>query len=293
MTFESNAKDISPAADTIASPVPNINKLTQAKGFIFDMDGVLYRGKQPLPGVQVLFDALTLRGIRFLLATNNSMALPSGYVARMAEMGVTISEGDVQTSATATRDYLKDELLPGSIVLAVGMPALAQILVDGTGFEAATDETPAGDIAAVVVGLDLQFTYVKLQRATDAINAGATFVATNADATLPHEGGFQPGAGSIVAAIATASGVQPLVVGKPEPVMMEKGIQQLGLKAEEVVMVGDRLDTDILAGFRAGTTTALVLTGVSQREDLTLADPLPDYVFADLPALTQELVGHG
>lgn len=293
MAVESNVEDITPGLETTAFPAPNTSKLTQAKGFIFDMDGVLYRGKQPLPGVQVLFDALTLRGIRFLLATNNSMALPSGYVARMAEMGVTISEGDVQTSATATRDYLQDLLPAGSKVLAVGMPALSQILVDGTGFEVATVETPADEIAAVVVGLDLQFTYAKLQRATDAINAGARFVATNADATLPHEGGFQPGAGSIVAAIATASGVLPVVVGKPEPVMMEKGIQQLGLRAEEVVMVGDRLDTDILAGYRAGTTTALVLTGVAKREDLSTADPLPDYVFADLPALTQELVGHG
>ena len=95
-----------------------------------------------------------------------------------------------------------------------------------------------------------------------------------------------------MAAIATAAGVKPVVVGKPEVLMMEKGIEQLGLQPNEVVMVGDRLDTDILAGNRAGAMTALVLTGVSQREDLETSDVLPDYVFADLPALTQEIVGH-
>ncbi len=200
------AKTIRDSSSPEDSTPPPPNKLREAKGFIFDMDGVLYRGKTPLPGVQTLFDALTVRGIKFLLATNNSMALPSGYVTRMAEMGVTVSENDIQTSATATRDYLKDELPQGSFVLAVGMPPLSELLTTDTGFKAATAETPASEIAAVVVGLDLTFTYDKLKRATEAIHAGAKFVATNADATLPHEGGFQPGAGSIVAAIATASG---------------------------------------------------------------------------------------
>lgn len=293
MSAETALDSLPSDSPTSTDEVPATSKLQQAKGFIFDMDGVLYRGQQPLPGVQTLFDALTLRGIRFLLATNNSMARPCGYVARMAEMGVTVSEDDIQTSATATRDFLKDELPAGSKVLAVGMPPLGELLADGTGFESVTDATPASEIAAVVVGLDLEFTYAKLKRATEAIHAGARFIATNADATLPHEGGFQPGAGSIVAAIATASGKQPIVVGKPEVLMMQKGIEQLGLKADEVVMVGDRLDTDILAGFRAGTTTVMVLTGVSTREDLVNSTLLPDYVFADLPALTQEIVGHG
>lgn len=282
----SPSTDDAPAADVATSG------LRAAKGFIFDMDGVLYRGKQPLPGVQTLFDALTLRGIKILLATNNSMALPSGYVKRMADQGVTVEESQVQTSATATRDYLRETLPAGSVVLVVGMPALGELMYAEGGFTAPTDDTAPEEIAAVVVGLDLEFTYAKLRRASDAVRAGATFVATNADATLPHEGGVQPGAGSIVAAIATAAGTQPIVVGKPEVLMMEKGIEQLGLHPSEVVMVGDRLDTDILAGNRAGATTALVLTGVSQREDLESSDILPDYVFADLPALTQEIVGH-
>jgi len=270
-----------------------LDRLRAAKAFIFDMDGVLYRGKTPLPGVQDLFNALTLRGIPFLLATNNSMATPATYVERMAEMGVAITADEVQTSATATRDFLKDELKPDARILPVGMPALAEQLSDGTSFSMIADDEPETDADAVVVGLDLTFTYEKLRRATAAIVNGARFIATNADTTLPNENGFQPGAGSIVAAIAAASGKQPIVVGKPEPLMMQKGVEQLGTDAAHTVMVGDRLDTDVAAGHRAGLMTALVLTGVAKREDLASAAVLPDYVFTDLPALMQGIVGHG
>jgi 4-nitrophenyl phosphatase len=266
--------------------------LQDTRAFIFDMDGVLYRGRAPLPGVVDLFNALTLRGIPYLLATNNSMATPASYVLRMAEMGVEVTESQIQTSATATRDYLLGEIDPDSRILIVGMPALAEQIFTATSFQPVSDD-PAEQIDAVVVGLDLKFTYAKLRRASDAIRDGAKYVATNADATLPHETGMQPGAGSVVAALSTASGRSPIVVGKPETLMMLKGIEQLGVRPEEAIMVGDRLDTDILSGNRAGLKTALVLTGVSQRPDLAHAVVLPDYVFADLPALTQALIGHG
>jgi len=289
-TLDPSPTETVPSAPTLEDPTDRLRKV---KGFIFDMDGVLYRGKQPLPGVQTLFDALTLRGIPYLLATNNSMALPSGYVSRLAAMDVTVTEEQIQTSATATRDYLRDLLSEGDTIHVVGMPPLRDLMADGTGFTIATDETPIAEIKAVVVGLDLEFTYAKLRRTMDILIEGPHYVATNADATLPHEGGFQPGAGSLVAAISTSSGRTPVVVGKPEVLMMEKGVAQLGLQPDEVIMIGDRLDTDILAGNRAGTLTGLVLTGVSTREDLATSEIIPDYVFADLPALTQELVGHG
>ncbi len=278
-------------SDAAAIPLSETG-LRDAKAFIFDMDGVLYRGRAPLPGVADLFNALTLRGIPFLLATNNSMATPASYVLRMAEMNVEVTEAQIQTSATATRDYLLGEIDPASRILIVGMPALAEQIFTGTSFQAVTED-PDEHIDAVVVGLDLEFTYARLRRASDAIREGAKYVATNADATLPHETGMQPGAGSVVAALSTASGKSPIVVGKPETLMMLKGIEQLGVRPEEAVMVGDRLDTDIVSGHRAGLKTALVLTGVSQRPDLAHAEILPDYVFADLPALTQALVGHG
>lgn len=273
----------------------SLDRLQAAKGFIFDMDGVLYRGKTPLPGVEDIFNALTLRDIPFLLATNNSMATPKAYVERMASMGVTVHEDDIQTSATATRDFLvDDEQTPDdAVILVVGMPALGEQLTDGTSFRILGEDEPATNANVVVAGLDLTFTYDKMRRAAEAIAHGARFVATNADDRLPIEDGWQPGAGSILAGIERSTHVSPIVVGKPEPLMMLKGVERLGHEPGEVVMIGDRLDTDIAAAHRAGLMTALVLTGVATRADLASADVLPDYVFADLPALLQGLIGHG
>ncbi len=272
------------ALDAATIPVPNPG-LREAKAFIFDMDGVLYRGRSPLPGVVDLFNGLTVRGIPFLLATNNSMATPASYVLRMAEMGVEVDEARIQTSATATRDYLLGEIDPDARILIVGMPALGEQIFTGTSFQPVTDD-PAEQIDAVVVGLDLDFTYAKLQRASDAIRNGAMYVATNADATLPHETGMQPGAGSIVAAISTASGRLPIVVGKPETLMMLKGIEHLGVRPEEAVMVGDRLDTDIVGAQRGGIHAVVVLTGSTRSDDLPGAAVRPDLVANSLADLT-------
>lgn len=271
-------------------PEEALSRLRAAKAFIFDMDGVLYRGSVPLPGVEELFNALTIRGIGFLLATNNSMATPDSYVKRMTSMGVTVGASHIQTSATATRDFLRTELPDNAVIHTVGMPALSEQIFDGTSWSKA--EGGAEHVDAVVVGLDLEFTYEKLRVASHYVRNGARFVATNADGTLPNENGVQPGAGSIVAAITAASGVQPTIVGKPQTLMMTEGARILGVAPGEAVMVGDRLDTDIAAGHKAGLTTALVLTGVSQRSDLATAEVLPDYVFADLPALLTAIVGH-
>lgn len=263
--------------------------IRDAEAFIFDMDGVLYRGKQALPGVNEVIAALEARGLPYLLATNNSTATPADYVRRMAGYGVTVTESHLQTSATATRDYLKRELPDGAVLLPIGAPALTEQLQAGTTFKITDD--PAEDVAAVVVGLDQGFTYERMTRAMKAIRNGARFIATNADATLPVEDGVLPGAGTMIAAIATASGRQPTVIGKPETLMMTSAVAQLGTSASKTVMIGDRLDTDILAAARAGLTTALVLTGVTTRNDLAGSDIVPDYVFTDLPAITRELAG--
>jgi 4-nitrophenyl phosphatase len=263
--------------------------IRDAEAFIFDMDGVLYRGKQALPGVGELIAALEARGLPYLLATNNSTATPADYVRRMAGYGVTVDESHIQTSATATRDFLKRELPDRAKVLPIGAPALAEQLQMGTTFEITDD--PDDNVAAVVVGLDQAFTYERMARAMKAIRNGARYIATNADATLPVEDGVLPGAGTMVAAIATASGKQPTVIGKPETLMMTTAVAQLGTTASRTVMIGDRLDTDILAAARAGLTTALVLTGVTTRDDLAGSDIVPDYVFTDLPAITRELIG--
>jgi 4-nitrophenyl phosphatase len=283
MSVADELQDSNPIAETAP------RKLSEAKAFIFDMDGVLYRGSTALPGVEDLFNALTIRGIGFLLATNNSMATPASYVDRMASMGVTVGASHIQTSATATREFVKEILPAGSVVHTVGMPALSEQFFEGTEFVPAVEGAEYVD--AVVVGLDLDFTYEKLRVASHYVRSGAKYFATNADGTLPNESGVQPGAGSIVAAITAASSVQPTVIGKPGTLMMTTGAEILGVAPAEAVMVGDRLDTDISAGHRAGLTTVLVLTGVAQREDLAGAEILPDYVFADLPALLTAIIG--
>lgn len=264
-------------------------RLREAKGWIFDMDGVLYRGAEILPGVKELLDALTLRERPVMLATNNSMSTPEAYEHKLAAMGLDILAASVITSAVATRDYLLRTLPEGAGIFVVGMPALREQLFTGTRFHPVQDgeEQPA----AVVVGLDMAFTYDKLKAAHEAIRNGALFIATNADTTLPTELGLVPGAGSIVAALAAAAGQRPIIIGKPETPMLLDAMQRMGTNPEETVMIGDRLDTDILAGERAGMVTVLVLTGVSTREDLAAAEALPDFVVSDLPSLVEALTG--
>ena len=262
-------------------------RLREARGFVFDMDGVLYRGNEPLGGVADVLNALALRERRYILATNNSMSTPASYVKKLAGMGIDVPAEAILTSGLATRDYLLETLPPESGIFVIGMPALREQIFADAPLQPVQygEEEPA----AVVVGLDLQFNYDKLKAANQAIRAGARFVATNADATLPTETGLVPGAGSIVAAVAVASGQTPTVIGKPETPLLEMALHRMGVAPSEAVMVGDRLDTDIVAGHRAGMLTVLVLTGVSTRDEVPLAPVLPDLVLTDLTALVDAL----
>ena len=282
-------------AETATAPVKEatsaLERLRSAKGFIFDMDGVLYRGNHQLPGVVDLINALVIRDIPYMLATNNSMSTPEMYVEKLGKMGIDTEPASILTSATATRLHLIETRKPGDKVYVIGMPALSdQLFIDVEYVKAEDDDT---DIAAVVIGLDLEFTYTKLKRGNAAIRNGAEFVATNTDATLPTEEGLVPGAGSVVTALRTASGVDPVVIGKPEPTTILMSAKSMGLDPSDCVMIGDRLDTDILAGSHAGTLTSLVLTGVSTREEIATAEALPDLVFSDLTALLAILEGDG
>ena len=283
-------------AQEAIGPVPDLSpdelnarqRLRAASAYVFDMDGVLYRGDAALPGVNDLLNALAIRDKGFMLATNNSMATPADYVRKLGGMGIRVDEESILTSAMATRDYLRETLPAGAGLFVVGMPALREQLFRDTDFQPVQygEEIPA----AVVVGLDRTFTYEKLTLANEAIRAGARFIATNADATLPTEAGLVPGCGSIVAAIATASGQLPTVIGKPEPLILQMALERLGADPAHAVMIGDRLDTDVVAGARAGMLTVLVLTGVSTRDEIAHSPVLPDLVFTDLNAVLEALV---
>ena len=254
-------------------------------GLILDMDGVLYRGERALPGARELSPALRANGISFILLTNNATLTSEEFSAKLSRMGISVPPDAILTSAGATAIYMSEHYPEGGGVTVIGSTSLLATVTGMPGFR------PEGwQPDFVVVGLDLKFNYDALQRACSAIRRGAHFIATNADATLPVEGGEQwPGAGSIVAAVKTCAGVAPIVIGKPERHMADMALELLELSAEQVLCVGDRLETDILLGARAGIPTALLLTGVASREDVAGAEAAPDYIFEDLAALMSAL----
>jgi 4-nitrophenyl phosphatase len=249
------------------------------RGFLVDLDGVVYHGDRVIPSAPGFFRYLRQRQIPFLMTTNNSTLGPPEYVTKLARMDIEIAEDEVLGSADATASYLQQQAPGGGRVYVIGESGLKEA-VESAGFELA--ET---DVQFVVVGLDRELTYQKLTTAVRLVRGGAAFVGPNPDTTLPTDDGIIPGAGSFQAAITAASGVRPLIIGKPEPTMLQIGCQRLGTSPADTAIIGDRLDTDIVGGYRAGVRTLLVLTGVSTEAEAREAEVKPDAIFADLPAL--------
>ena len=267
----------------------DVKRLHDAKAWIFDMDGVLYRGNAGLPGVAEILYELDARGVPYLLATNNSMSTPAQYVQKLAKMGIQVPEESILTSAMATRDFILATIGPKAQLFVIGMPALTEQLLSGTNFTVVDPLYEKTD--ALVMGLDREITYDKLLSGHLAVMSGARFIATNADVTLPTELGLVPGCGALIAAMRASTGVEPVVIGKPEPHLIDAALLRLGVSAGNAVMVGDRLDTDIAAGRAAGMLTLMVLTGVSRREEIPTAPAQPDLVFQDLPEVLVSLRG--
>jgi 4-nitrophenyl phosphatase len=259
---------------------------------IFDLDGVIYRGRQPVPGAAELVGALRAAGLLVRFATNNSMATRALYVPRLVEMGIAAQADEIVTSTSATIDYLRAHLPGVRTVMAVGADGMLDEL-RGAGFEAKAAGEAVGEgydggplnatYDAVIAGLDPAFDFRRLAAATTAIRAGARFIATNADLRYPTPTGFLPGAGAIIAALRAAGGADPLVIGKPEPGIFTAILERAGIAPDEAVAIGDNPDADMVAAHRAGLRSILVLTGVA---DATLAATLdgerrPDHVARD------------
>lgn len=259
-------------------------KLSPAiRALIIDMDGVLWRDKEALVDLPALFADVRGRGLAVVLATNNATRLPGEVIEKLEGFGVQISLDEVITSSMAVTSILKDRFPQGGPVFVVGEPSLRTALEQSGFFQAEEN------VLAVVAGLDRTLSYEKLCRASLLIRAGALFYGTNADATYPTPEGLVPGAGSVLAAIETASGTKPVIAGKPEPVMYWMALKTLGLSPLETLAVGDRLDTDILGGQRAGCRTGLVLSGVSTQEELDAWSLKPDLVASDIAELLKML----
>ncbi|MGD8624650.1 MAG: HAD-IIA family hydrolase [Anaerolineae bacterium] len=257
----------------------NQRKLRTIKHLIVDMDGVLYRGDELIPGTAEFITFLRQQGIAFALATNNSTMTPRQFVDKLAGMGVPITPEEVLTSALATAGHLAEIARPGARVFMVGQDGLRAALRE-KGF--ALVESGA---EYVVAGMDFTICYERLAQATLQIRAGARFIGTNPDKTFPSERGIVPGAGSLLAFLQAATGVAPEVIGKPGTAMMAQALARMGARPEAAAVLGDRLETDILAGRRAGLATLLVLSGVTDRKLLANSQIQPDLVFDDVAHL--------
>ncbi|HEY66864.1 MAG TPA: HAD-IIA family hydrolase [Thermoflexia bacterium] len=255
------------------------SKLQAITHLIVDMDGVLWRGNEPLPGLQEFFAFLREHHIDFTLATNNSSRTPEQYVAKLARFGVKIPTGRVLTSALVAAAYLAGVAPPGTRVYAIGEEGVRRAL-EQRGFVLADE-----DAAYVLVGWDRHLTWDKLATAALLIHAGAGFIGTNPDGNYPTERGPVPGSGAQLAALETTTGVAPVVVGKPEPWMYEEALRRMGARPETTAVIGDRLDTDIAGGVRVGLTTVLLLSGIATEADLTASPVKPDLVCADIGEL--------
>lgn len=252
--------------------------LAHIQALIVDMDGVVWRSGQPVGPVREWFARLRALGLRWVFATNNATKTPEDYVRALRNLGLDdVDTHQVVNSIQAAVFALKERWPQGVAVYVIGEEGLFQGLA-----EAGFPHTEGPEAQAVVVGLDRNLTYRKLAHATLLIRRGAWFVGTNPDRSFPTPEGLVPGAGAILAALEAASGVAPTVVGKPEPFLFRVALERLGTPPETTLVVGDRLETDILGGQRIGCPTALVLSGVTTREQAEAWSPPPDIIAPDL-----------
>lgn len=248
---------------------------------LIDLDGVIYRGNTPLPDAARFLSFLHGRGITFRLVTNNAALAPEQYAAKLAAMGITITAQEIFTSALATGLYLRQHRGATGSAFVVGETGLRQA-VEQAGL------TPQREHPHwVVMGLDRQVTYDDLAAAALAVEAGARFVGTNPDTSYPTERGLLPGAGALIGAVRLATGVEPTIIGKPQPLLLELALQALDGTAEDTAMLGDRLDTDIQAAASLHMPSILVLTGVSSAEDVKPGSLQPDLVVPNLGSLME------
>jgi len=229
------------------------------RSWLMDMDGVLVREESPVPGADEFIARLRELEIPFLLLTNNSIYTPRDLAARLRASGLDVPEGAIWTSALATARFLDDQRPDGSAFV-IGEAGLTTALHEA-GYTL-TDRAPD----YVVLGETRTYSFERITTAIRLIAAGARFIATNSDATGPAPDGPLPATGAVAALISRATGVEPYFVGKPNPLMMRSALNAIDAHSETTAMIGDRMDTDVIAGLEAGMETILVLTGLTTRE---------------------------
>jgi NagD protein len=245
--------------------------MSKPKNYICDMDGVLVRGSQVVPGANEFIRRLQEAGAKFLVLTNNSLYTPRDLYVRLQRIGLEVPPNAIYTSALATAQFLNSQN-PGASAFVIGEAGLTTALHD-IGY-ILTDQSPE----YVVIGETTAYSFERITQAMRLVAAGARFIATNPDVSGPGDGGLVPATGAVAALISAATGIQPYYIGKPNPLIMRTALRTLEAHSEESVMVGDRMDTDIIIGTESGLETILVLTGVTRREDVAQYPYRPTHI---------------
>jgi NagD protein len=241
------------------------------KHYVMDMDGVIVRGSQPVPGAVEFINRLREQEARYLVLTNNSIYTPRDLVNRLRYLGIDVPEDRVYTSGIATARFLHSQRPDGSAFV-IGEAGLTTALHD-VGYVLSEHEPDY-----VVLGETATYSFERITRAIRLILAGARFIATNPDTVGPVEGGVAPATGAVAALIEKATGVAPYYVGKPNPLMLRTALRVIDAHSEDTVMIGDRMDTDIVMGLESGLETILVLTGVTSQEQVDRYPYRPTHV---------------
>ena len=252
-------------------------------GFICDMDGVIYHGNRILDGVADFVNWMIDNNKKFVFLTNSPEKTPHELSMKLQRMGLTVSADHFYTSAMATAAFL-DSQSPNCTAYVIGEAALAKALYDHGIYM--NDVNPD----YVVVGETRTYSFEKIEKAIELVNKGAKLIGSNPDITGPTERGIMPATGALIAPIEIATGKKAYFVGKPNPVMLRHGIRKLECHSEEIAFIGDRMDTDIIAGIESNVDTVLVLSGVTAKEDIDKFPYRPKYVFESVMDMFSQLL---
>jgi 4-nitrophenyl phosphatase len=256
-----------------------VQNKTPINGLILDLDGVLWRGDEAIGNLSEVFFRINSLGLQIVLATNNSTLTPAQYNEKLKNFGVQLEANQIVTSSMVAANYLQDLYSEGGPVYIIGETGLVDALSEKKFIH--QEETAL----AVVVGMDRRLSYQKLAQACFLIRSGSIFIGTNSDKTFPTPKGLAPGAGSIISALIASTDVNPAIVGKPYSEIFRVALRKLGTKPENTLVIGDRLDTDIVGGQGVGCRTALVLSGVTTQAMAEKWLPQPDFTATDLTEL--------
>lgn len=255
------------------------------KALILDMDGVIWKGDAPIGDLPATFNRIRERGLKFVFATNNGTKTPEDYQVKLRELGVEAEPWQIVTSALGIAFMLAQKYPRGTKIFMIGEDGI-RVALEEKGFEIlSTEDAPQAQV--FVMGIDRTINFMKVAEATLLVRAGIPFYTTNTDKTFPTPRGEIPGSGSWLSVISSATGIEPIVAGKPFPFLMELSLERLGTTKEETLVVGDRLETDIAAGQSVGCPTALVLSGVSTKAQADEWMPKMDVIAESLAELVR------